>query len=320
MEKKHLIPILSIVILTLFIFAIILRILTPQSITVKESPQLSTNYDNTHTQFQNVRYSGTMPQVPESFYIDATEVSGVTPELIKNQLISKYSLTPGKYVSDSWESNEYFLYQTPIDKSVVLGRNVPPTPKLTSIDRKTAIQSATTILNQVFPNQQLQMIDNYIIFIGGGTSSTISTPDKAQMVRVPFSYTIDGYPVYYQNKINFPFEIIINIDYGLQKLTFFPEFFTFAHLRKEKSIPVEHAIQNINRGFGTIVNADQPEKDTIDVQQITSANLTSVSIEYRVNDELHVALPFYHFSGTAQNSLGSTLSVDVITPAIATTP
>jgi hypothetical protein len=49
---------------------------------------------------------------------------------------------------------------------------------------------------------------------------------------------------------------------------------------------------------------------------LTNISLSTAVLEYRLNDAGDLAIPSYHFSGTANDTRGNKMDVDIITPAI----
>lgn len=82
---------------------------------------------------------------------------------------------------------------------------------------------------------------------------------------------------------------------------------------------MEEAISNINKGrvfISYVENANSLTVKTIDISKLTNINLTTVKIEYRLNESQNLAIPCYHFSGTGFDAHNNKVDLEVVTPAI----
>jgi hypothetical protein len=147
-----------------------------------------------------------------------------------------------------------------------------------------------------------------------------TTPDKANLISLPYTYQIDGFPVYFKIQTQYPFLFSVNSQGTLQSVQFSPFFTQLTPLQKLPTIGILDAIKNVNQGQASLLGATNQLSATQDFSQIQSANLTTVSLEYRIDPKTALVYPFYRFSGDAVEAKGQAASIIIITPAVATVP
>lgn len=303
----------------LLIISAVLRVLTPPPIPIHQSPTLTQNYDGTKTTFQNIQFTGNPPQLPTQLSIAKAAPSSLTTEKITGQFIDKFQLKPLAQPPNVWVGKDYSLTKDEGMGFFILVKNIPSTSTAV-VNKNQALASAQSLLSTFFPNITLSPVLEKIGYLEGGTEPAPTTPEKAQTMYIPFSYKIDNYPVFYQNQREYPFEVVMNNSNEIQRLFFYPFFYTFSSLEKKAPISIQAAMQNTQNGKASVVGSRADVGGPTQMSQVSSANFTDVSLEYRVDDKSQLAYPFYRFSGSGVDARGKKISLEVITPAVQTQP
>ncbi len=118
---------------------------------------------------------------------------------------------------------------------------------------------------------------------------------------------------------SFPAQVFINRNSQVSKVTIQPQLQDFE--ADEAILPiisVPEAMRNIEANRASVISSIGEDFASIDLSSLSSGVLTTASIEYRYDDVLGLAYPFYRFSGTALDPTGKTVNLELITPAVAT--
>lgn len=313
----------------LFIFAAIamiaiamVRILTPPQIEITPSPQLTTSTIDQPIHFSNITFSGEKISIPKTLSVYSLQQTTNTDSIVL-ALSDKFGLVQNQYLDTVWNSDNYSLsylesiQQYTINKnaSPVEYENLPPT-----IDTQKALQESNDYIQNILPEySQLSPVDKAITYFEGGSHLEVTTPNKANWMLIPFTLELEGFPVYNQNSGSFPLEVLINSEYEITKVTFTAAPLRYVSLQKNNVISIGKAVENINQQQGTVISVFNQDTQTLSLEDITKGNLTSVFLEYRVDQANQLIYPYYRFFGSIENNQGSVFETEIITPAIATT-
>ncbi|MBT3249677.1 MAG: hypothetical protein HN846_03435 [Candidatus Pacebacteria bacterium] len=321
MKNKKIFIYLGIFSVTLLVLSAILSVLTPQQQEIPATEFNNTNINKTTSDFSNVVFVGQKPQFPEKLSVD-----GVTKIEDEDEIISKilltYNLKPNSQSERYWTSSQgIYLHQDIYSKKYQLSLNTESAQKLSKLTTEQALDVATSEIKKIFPTLSFSPLENQIIFLKNSIEFyKKSTFEDADIINIPFSYTIDSYPLRYQKESVDPFMVMLNNEGQVVRIDFSPFFISTQTISKNFRIPIDQAVANINNNQGSIINFGMEQGTSADLSVIKSANLSSINIEYRYDEEIGFAYPFYRFSGKAEDLSGQTIQLEIITPAIETTP
>ena len=304
----------------LIVISSILRILTPQSVQIVPPEFLLENADGSTTRFANIVYSGETPSFPAEVPLAQAEPLNLTEGLVLDQLIAGFQLVERPQAKSIWNGPEYSLVVNQAEKNYTLVIN--PDRMLLGeekIDETKALAEASKFLASILPGVSFTPQRNKIIYLDNSIQNSLTTPANAKMLSIPFAPTIDGIPVFFENRSSFPFSISINSQYQVQKLVFQIMFVTFVPKEKISLISISQAVENINLSRASIISSDivNGRMDTIiSTANVRAGNLKSVTLEYRWDETTGIAYPFYRFTGIIDVDSGESLQAEIVTPAI----
>lgn len=301
------------------ILSFFINLITPKVDPVQKSSFVSTNKDGSTTQFSGFNFIGKVISVSTKMEIAEVISKDITEDYIKNQLIENLRLKPNKNYSFIWNGPTHALQKNRTENRYVLSLNSNKDKIINQkINKEEAIKTSLGFLSENFPNLKLSVINSEIIYANNQIEFEPSSPDEAQLMVIPFSYEINGFPIFNDNQSMPPFRITINNQYKILKMEYQLLFASFKTIKKVSTITIEEAIRNINnnKNKASIIKTGQKEIGPLSIDQLTSGKLGEVKIEYRIDPNQNIAYPFYKFSGKAINKEGIELTLTIITPAI----
>lgn len=326
MNKKNnkLIIYFFIIVVVFFLVNLIIRLLLPPQTKINVSDYQFINKDGSKTTFQELNYSGPKIEIPAELSIASIEPNSVSFDKTRDEIIENLSLIKHPEIENIWTTQAwYFSYQpqqnlyTLIDIS---GSDSPQLKKDLPIGFKNIdelIESSDQQKNNFFSNLDVSAQKDFISFIPD-SEEYFSTTDANQATAaiIPYTYTIDSYPLFFEKETNFPFEIIMDSNLNFVKLNYFSLTVKPKIIGKNKTISIEQAIDNIkNKKISSIIAYYQEKGTPLKIEQIETADFSIISIEYRADKQQNLIYPFFKFQGEAKTE-NDTLWIEVITPAI----
>lgn len=312
---------LLIVAVVLLLIAAIIQVNTPKTVTVPITSFISTNSNNTIPNLRKVTYTGPTPDFPNQLSIfSATPVLGES-EMIQD-LSAKYGLLHVNPKSNLWTNGGLSLFRDTSAKNYILTLKDLADEQLPIVNSTLAEQVATTYLKDTFPQVQLRpMMDQASYFVIGLEIEEASKPDEATGVNIPYTVDlgIENFPVVFEKADQPLFIVTIDGNNTVRLVTFYPQFQQYSKLEAKTTLSIQQALEQIQNGVASILRASVVDFDKVKMSDLTAATFTAVTIEYRLDSQSNLLLPFYKLSGTATSANKVTADIEVITPAVQTT-
>lgn len=305
-----------IVIIAILVLAAILRLLTPTPPSLPASDFVFTNYDDTRTTFKKISFIGSLITPPEEFMTYQVGGEVGLANTVANSIIAKYSLTPEVGVPNYWSGENAHLAYSPIDKRYSFSINSPNNHDSPMIVLSEAIRSCLNFYNQYQINLSLSAQTQDILHLSEKHVHGEVSPEEADVIQIPFTIKLGDQVLLEQNELNTAIVCRVNRDYEVIKMVFKETIQSFVSAQQLKSISLNQALANIERGNASIIDAYSEVVNNIDLNWIEKADLYDVKIEYRFDPKLGIAYPFYRFSAKLTNSAGVNIQAEIITPAV----
>ena len=318
LQKKWLVLLIVFTLISLLI-TFVLRIITPQETIVPKTKFITTTTADGSVAFNNIRFVGTFTPSINSLPLATIQPSQTTLDYVKEQLIETYELNQVVGFSSLWRGEAYTLsYDEHIDQFLFY-KNVVPKNTLIQEPNRT-IKSAENFVSTTFPNLALTPQKEKITYFQGLEELTETTALNATAVEIPFTYAIEGIPVYLAHDRTMPITVIVNSTYEIQKVVFQPDFVDVIPAKQKTNlIDLGTALENINNhNEASIIAAFEKETGIFTLDEVVEGTLNTAQLEYRADLETGVVYPFYHFAGTVINQTNQTIQAEIITPAIKT--
>ncbi len=319
--NKKLLTIFITILVVLLISSVILRLMTPQTITVPEptSETLTQNIVGGTTTFSNISYSGSSPSFSTKAPI-MKQIQDTNAQLLEQQITTKLNLKKTTLANNYWQNDQgqsltydrfnksYFLVVAPITDTGDF--------KLSQTD---LIGQAQAYLLDLLSLELSPLTDQITYYLEPEEHPEVTTYENATAVKIPFAQTVEGIPVMFEGRAEVPFFVTLDMSGNVSTVSFTPNIVTFETLGEKNLIGIDQAIENINtKNQGTIISAGVETTIDITLDEIVRGDLTTVSLEYRVDETTGYILPYYRFSGTLYNSDNNKYMVELITPAVET--
>lgn len=318
-QKKEIkiIPILIVFVIISLLASATLFMITPQKEKVIQSDFVTSNYNQTQSTFKKITFTGAEMLVPELFKIYQTNTTLNLGNNLANGIIRDYQLEPHEQLENYWIKDNFTLIKNTYDGRWSFDFSPEQTTERIPIIVNEAIDKCFNFYSKYNIASTLTAQKDSIIYLDGNLQQEETEPQNATYLQIPLSYELDGYPVFYQNESNYPFFCKINNNYEIDRIVFKDNLHTFEAIKEIPSISLGQAVKNIKNGTASIINAQSQIVEAIDLNWISEAELQSVAIDYRFDENLKIAYPFYKFRGKLTNSAGINIQAEIITPAVA---
>ncbi len=319
--RAHAIRVTIIAAVILLIISAILRVLTPPPVQIPTTALTTTNIRNLPASFHNLTFSGSPIHIPNQLSIaKITSLSALSPDVI-NKIVTDFNLQLAAAATpDSWSSKDYTFYLDTSSNDYFFLKNssqlTQAQPPLVNADQAT--QVAQNFVQKYFSNQSLSVQKDGIQYLIGDADVEQSPPNKATLILIPFSYTIDNTPVFIGNKASFPLSVLVDGSNQIVKVEFSSTALSYQLLQKNNLISLDRAIQNINNQKAAVIAAGNTQPGALDLSNIQSGNLQKVWLEYHTDDKNGLIYPFYRFRGNVTDNKNNSYFIELITPAVET--
>jgi hypothetical protein len=280
---------------------------------------IQTNVDNSQSSFSEVTYSGSSIEIPTELPVASAQRFTTSEDDVLALIVEQFNVTPHPNVPNLWTNDSWALSESRNGLFTLVKNNfqIIENPEL-DINQTTNV--AQNFVNNYFQQLNITLINSSIRYYNNVFEPReIDASPNAAMVKIPFSYTIAGYPVFYEQNALFPFEVWVTAENEVSKFTYYPQFVQLQEVGTKPLISIDQAIENINQNnLASVISYNNTSTTIITLEEVTSADLTSVSLEYRVDSSTNVAFPFYRFAGTALLS-GIETPIEITTPAVEVT-
>lgn len=299
----------------LIILSAIFRILTPPNTVPSDPAFIQSNFDGSQTDYNNVRYDGELFIPPSEMTIATITRRIDAKEFVVPKMVENFDLEANREET-IWLGDTFSLSYDDALEYYTLAQTQPTLvedAETVSLDQ--ALFTTNEFVDSFFPQVAVTPLTSEAQYMSLDVHFEEADPTTAEIVAIPLTYQIDSYPVFFDKATNSPFTVWSSAD-GLQRVDFNNFFILFEPAQTLPTISVEQAVENINRDNQAAiitVSDNNPGKTRLD--QIVGALLEDVSLEYRPNGA-NALIPFYKFTGRAENSQGSPLLIEITTPAV----
>ncbi|MFH2118471.1 MAG: hypothetical protein ABII10_01920, partial [Candidatus Paceibacterota bacterium] len=245
LQKNWLVLLLIFAVIALIV-TFIFNLLTPRKTVVPKTDFISTSPTGESTIFNNIRFTGTFIPPVSALPLATAQPSQTTLDYIRNQLIGEYGLQQVVGIPGLWKGELYTLSYDEYADEFLFYKNTVPQNSLLQEPSK-AIQTAQTFVRATFPNLELIAQKENVVYFQGLNEPEETTSNKATILEIPFTYAINGIPVYLNHKRTAAITIIIDSFYEVQKVVFQPHFVNIIPAEQSVSlIDLGTALENIN--------------------------------------------------------------------------
>jgi hypothetical protein len=306
----------SIVVVIALIVSAIFILITPAEEKIIESDFVSVNYDKTNSEFATVNFSGSEIEVTDKLNIYRPK-QAISSADFAEKIINSYELVANPDYDNYWVGENSSMIKRNSDDYYILQFGFPERPD-EIINKDQAISTCLAFIKEKNLNLNVVTQENEILYLDNGTEQNIVNEEQAQFLQIPLTYELDSHPVFFEQETYYPIFCRVNSNYQVERFVFKELFNEFEAVKGMNSLSLDKAINNIKKGKASIIDANSQITSNFDLFYIKEANLYQVELEYRYDENLAIAYPFYHFKAKITNSEGLNLESDIITPAVNT--
>jgi|GEM_PF-3717685 len=321
--KKHWLLTLFGFLMLLFVISAVLRLITPRGSTQTTSIQQPPMRGLVHSDFTGVSitFSFTPPALPANLPTYSVQTLQVDPAQLAAQLHLQPGSRPNTWVNS--QTNEYLL-QDPYSKRISYSNpNQMNSPTIVGkiVNKDQSITAATAFVqNQLHLSGLTPDTNNISYYLSGTEDTDEASPDKANILAIPFVYQANKLPVYSDIDLNAPAVITVN------SLNMPSGFSLSAHLYSSPTqialvatLPIEKIKDRILANNVSVIKITSDASDGFTIQNLKAINVSSLVLEYRLNSNTNQVLPYYHLVAQVINKQDHPSQIEFITPAVITT-
>lgn len=333
------------VVASLFVLiAGVVRLFTPREVEIEKTSFSNTNANGSVSSFSNILYVGPEISTPNSLPVFSVEENTALSNQVLPVLRETYSLRPVPNVENAWRSQsanlvkdvysgEYSLFlsytetNNPLTADSVSEDDVDQlaevflqNPENNLVTEAEAIEIASNTLESLLPAVRLSPLKNEVIQLSKHADpyySEENTIDDDFVYAIPFTYLLNDYPLYLGKNYAQPFVVTVSDIGQVLSLRFFETLVSVSLVSEKPVVSVDQSLVAINQNdVASIIKTELDVSQEISLNTIQSGTLEEVSLEYRYDDVLGLAYPFYRFRGQITNQDELTYTVELITPAV----
>lgn len=272
------------------------------------------NFDQSQSDFGKVSYYGGEIKLPENLP-QVKILQNLSPNPAE-ELAKKLNISPVEGEQDFWISEEWNMVYDENDRLILLSSIGPSNTSMT-LDKATSILKAKQWLEKLDLGSNMEVNQNSIAFFVGEYQLKPSSESAAGFVQMQFGPTINDFPLYIGQNQQQPILMMLDSAYNLLKVVIYPQqIVEIAPTTELPTLTIDQAVENISqKNMASIIGYDGIPSE-YDLTQVKRLDLTSGSVEYRLQGDGQIALPYYRFEGKATLADQKVVEVDVISPAI----
>ncbi len=333
-NKKLLIGLLVFALLSTGLSLIFYSLTPNRNAGLSPSEFMSTNFNQTKSEFKKLTYNGPELDLPEKLPIAGIKLNPTIVSQIAQQMIEQYQLVQHPRSENIWVRDNYSLFhdknrneyifnnqlsiQEQASESAAMAESKRFVGK--TIQTEVAVNTATQFIQTLLPQSPYIPVKGQLKFLRKDKTDLDETIEKnATIIEIPFAPQVANLPVINNYDEYAPIRVMLNADNEIVKLTIQQQIIETNIVKQVATITAQQAVANILAGQGSIIAAYQNSINQLDLATITSGKLTKATSEYRTDIETGSAFPVYRFSGTVITNNGGEVSVEIITPAVVVT-
>lgn len=300
------------------LIAAIFRVLTPQQAALPEPDLLVQNADGTRSTFTNISFVGTPPEVPEALPVVEAQPDPALTQNAINQVAFNLGLAEHPDAPHILQSPDWLLTVSRLNNQATL-TTMLAVPQGGSLNEGTALEAATIFVNTYLPDSGLQLVRDQVRYLSASDEIVeVQNIAQASIIEVPFTYLIEGIPVFYYYDSLFPITLFMDSNNEVNRANMssylgqiFPTQETIP------TIPLDQALAQLNsNSTGSILTVTNNTTQNLDLRTILGGTMTEAQLEYRVDSQSQLAYPVYRLSGTLIDVQNIEFDAEIIVPAV----
>lgn len=297
----------------------IFRVLTPNQIAPQ--PSVFTNLYDMETQLHNIVFSGKAPEIPAELPISTLVSYDENITDVKQRFINKFQLNEKDGPIEVWESDTYTTSILEDPFLIVLSKKSENVRQESEVgfnnNQITQITNqANTLIKELFPENTPVLYQKNMAYLTDSIEPEFTNnPQEAGMIYVPFTYQINGIPVYLEKELHYVAYFIYNTRLELVRAEIRPYELNFTAQRNYQTVPIDLAMSNVNNNNLALIYTE-PYR-ALPTLTASEGDMSAAYVEYRVDPVSDTIAPYYRFTGTVSEG-DFDYFVEIITPAIQT--
>lgn len=321
MNKKMFVLVSVLIIAVVAMFAVTMRDIFKVGPKAPIEQEYFVPFEEQTSRFSGAVYTGLIPtDLPNTLSLLNTQVNNtvsMTDRLNKYCLIFETE-THNNITINHGENCDYSLYS---DGHIQL-ESIFYTDTSGKLSFATSTHAADEFLRQFYGNN-MQLAEEEIeyLYCTETYCDEVDNISDANTVFLPYYFVHQDTSILTREQI--PDQAVVYVDNMGRIIKAELDMVDINYQADETSYPrlsISEAVENINNNKAVLYTYDDiyadGSKSEASIASLSNINLTSVSLNYLMNQENTLAVPTYYFLGTAMDTYGDTIDVEILTPAI----
>lgn len=261
-----------------------------------------------------------LPVLPAEFTIYKASVASNNVLGLTQKLAAKFSLTAIPDVKNYWTNKDQseVIYIDAQQSSIHYSKNTnTDSQKTQPINSQKAVELAKKYLQQ-FPDWKDFISESeQTIFYNNDGDITVTSEDQADLISVPFSPSLDTFPLRVDSQTKAFISILVDRNYQVVGFTVYPQSFTIQEPKfKLSSLTPERILYLVQNGAGKISRISTEFPVISLPTTFDEITITKASIEYRIDSKNQQTIPYLSFYGSAQDPMAGKTTLTIILPIV----
>ncbi len=316
--------IFGITMVVLFVVGTILKLITPatapvlNAVSTAQAPTIKKQTSFTGAVINLPKTAPTVATTQSIYYVTNAPVSLTILGAKLNLQSADQGVT---WYSDSGETLSQDPYSNRIGYSNLGTEEATDSAKLPPVNVETATSVATAYLANKLQITTLVADAPNITLKQTGYEDDYYDVGKADIAVIPFVYQVGGQPVFTDSDLFPQMTVQVNSLGKILNFTMAPNLITAVTQEvKVKTLPFEQIKNQILANKVGVLQISSESPDGFTIQKLKQLDITSATVEYRLNTASSQVLPYYRLFSTATLLSGTVSQLQLITPAVVTTP
>lgn len=260
-----------------------------------------------------------LPSLPET--LPVYRVSPTSPDYIAlaSNLARYFQLPLSDYSKNTWQSKDGTRSVKINYQNLTISYQYSPLPSSAPAQQKSpvSLESATEFTSSFiksFPEwKDYSVQGDQIAYLQSGSGEYVpTTPENADIIRIPLIGQLDGYLLRPTNQNSAPLTLYIGPGNTLYKLVFIPDSFSVNSDPESKPVTSsENILSYLRVGQVQILDAFR-ESFIQNLDRPAQITVQSVSVEYHLLPKEQIVAPYYLFRGIFRQSAISSVDQPVL--------
>lgn len=295
------------------IISVLLRYFTPQVTPESIIVPITSSFLDPIA-LDEITFSTDYPDLPDEFSLYQGATTNPSSRDFAAFIASNFGLPESKELKNLWVDSVsgISIDYREHNQQIVYLKNHPEEPlNTTPPSINSALPVAQSFIQDTLGINTLTPNPIESVFLGHEHGSSEA---EAEVVRIPFIFSIQNFPTYFEGARDAYAFVYIDSDYRVVKAEFFAPPPQPTEYAKAATLSKRALEQSLKRGNGEIIGATTSTR--VEIKDLSSLEIETITLEYRYNLGDNRFYPYMRIRGTGSTQGGEQIVITLIHPAV----